>query len=113
MDPITIAAMLGLSAMKNASAADREKRDRMVSGIQESVSPWTGMHGQAVQSADPFGTLLQGAATGISLSQGADQAAQQKALNEALINNISAQKQMTDFGGIPAKQVSPWAYAGR
>ena len=115
MDPFTIAAMLGVSALKNASDADREKRDRWVSGIQESMSPWTRMHGEKVKSGDPLGTLLQGATTGMSLSQGAAQAGQQEALNNALIENLKAQKamsaggpnsQIVDFGGIPAQRQS-------
>lgn len=73
MDPITMG-LLGGSALGLVKGgildADKEKRQRKQEAEIARYSPWTGMKAQAVQSADPLGSAMQGATTGGMLGSG-------------------------------------------
>lgn len=49
--------------------APRANRQRKLAAETTRYSPWTGLQAQQVQEADPFGSALQGLATGASMDQ--------------------------------------------
>lgn len=82
---------MALGAAQNAANADKERRDRMVSGIQTAYSPWTGMAGERVQSGNPVGNLLGAVSTGMQMNQASEQAAQQKELQDLVKQRLQSQ----------------------
>lgn len=62
MIPMLIGAALGLA--KAASDQAKEKRDRAQASTTAAWSPWTKLQPDKVQSADPIGTIGQGAFSG-------------------------------------------------
>jgi len=70
MDPVTIGVMAGLGLAKSELVdRPREQEQRRQAAITARWSPWTGMAPNAIQTADPFGSAIQGGLTGAMLSQ--------------------------------------------
>lgn len=82
---------LALGAAQNAANADKERRDRMVAGVQQAYSPWTGMQARTPESGNPVGNLIGAAATGMQLSQASEAAQNQKELQDLLKQRIQSQ----------------------
>lgn len=71
MDPITLAAVMGGAGLLKSELIDkpREQEQRRQAAITARWSPWTGMAPGAIQTANPFGSALEGAITGSVLAQ--------------------------------------------
>lgn len=92
MDPMTIAMILG-TAMKAKGDIDKEKTDRAQSAVETAYSPWTGIKPGKVEGADTAGTLAGGIGSVASQGQAAENAAQNKELMNAYMENMKLQNQ--------------------
>jgi hypothetical protein len=74
--PITALAIgAGVGLLKSQTVdKDKEKRQRALAAETQRYSPWTGLHADPIQQADPFGSALQFGATGAALGQNAQSA---------------------------------------
>ena len=85
MDPLTLGLIGAGVGLAKSELIDRPKeaRQRKVNAEIMRWSPWTGMQGEAVNPADPFGSSLTYGLTGYSLGQNAQAAAKSKDAAEA------------------------------
>lgn len=85
MDPITLSLILGGTGLAKSFLVDKPKEDRQrqEASATQRYSPWTGLKANDIQEADPFGSALQGAATGASMGQNMQAAKGNAALTDA------------------------------
>jgi hypothetical protein len=85
MDPLTLAAIgAGVGLLKSEMIdRPREQEQRRRNAEIARWSPWTGMQGEAVNPADPFGSSLTYGLTGYSLGQNIEASGKAKDAAEA------------------------------
>ncbi len=98
MDPITIGLLAGggLGLGKGFLDQGKEQRQRQQEAAIARWSPWTGMHPNQIQQADPLGSTMQGLVAGGQMGQG---------LKAAGFGGSSA-------GALGATNVTPGGYTG-
>lgn len=79
--------------------------NRRVQVAREMGSPWTSMHGAAVNNPSMLGDVLSFGGTGMSTQQAFENASQQQAINNALKQNLEAQTEATQKNNEPAKEL--------
>jgi len=87
MGPWGVAAILGGAGLLKSELVDRpkEKRQRQLAAETQRYSPWTGLSAQPIQEADPWGSVIGGGATGLSLGQSLERATLEDELKKAQI----------------------------
>lgn len=92
MGPIGLAALMAGAGLAKSEFVDKpaEARQRKQQAAIMRYSPWTGMSPQPVQSADPFGSMLQGGMAGAMMGQGMQSADAQNELLKAQAGSYGA-----------------------
>lgn len=106
MDPITLAAVMGGAGLLKSELIDRprEQEQRRQAAITARWSPWTGMAPGAIQSADPFGAVLQGATTGAVLGQNLNLAGGKEAATKDIAEAATIQPEAINLAAQPTLQ---------
>lgn len=101
MDPITLAAVMGGAGLLKSELIDkpREQEQRRQAAITARWSPWTGMAPGAIQSADPFGSAIQGGLAGAMIGQNIQgaEAGKAKDVTEASLAGGTEPQSMQQF----------------
>jgi len=102
MNPwLLMALTTAVGARKGEEDKGREKKQRLLNSEITRYSPWTDIGQEAVQAADPTGSMMQGAISGAMMGQGMASTDKQNALLDAQANYYKQQALMQAPGTGP------------
>jgi hypothetical protein len=106
---MAIAAALGLAKSEFIDKPQAAKQRKLAS-VKDSLSPWTGQHGDPVKEADPFGTAMQFGAVGAQMGG----AKADSDLNSAMADRLNSGGSVVGYGSnmnkLDAAEALPQTY---
>lgn len=112
MGPLALMALMGAVGAAKSEVIDRpkENRARKLKAETQRYSPWTGLKGEEVKEADPFGSALQFGASGASMGSAMEQAN----LDKALADRLNTGGSLGGTGAnLAARDRNPWNFGSK